>query len=122
MAERDPIDLIRELLNRVDGLTGLHAEHELFTIQAKLAAVAPEGVRHGDPAFLQHCADAGFFTDVAQIRGDAVRDIDQGVRNPETCDDPSFPDLGQGVVVGFQQRVATGKFLSRKDQVEARSR
>jgi len=32
MAERDPIDLIRELLNRVDGLTGLHAENELFTI------------------------------------------------------------------------------------------
>ncbi len=30
MAERDPIDLIREQLNRTDGLIGLHADHELF--------------------------------------------------------------------------------------------
>ncbi len=30
MAERDPIDLMKEELNRVDGLAGLHPDHELF--------------------------------------------------------------------------------------------
>ena len=30
MAERDPIDLIREQLNRVDGMVGLHPDHEIF--------------------------------------------------------------------------------------------
>jgi hypothetical protein len=30
MAEKDPIDLIREQLNRVEELAGLHADHELF--------------------------------------------------------------------------------------------
>ena len=30
MAERDPIDLIKEQLNRVDGLAGLHPDHEVF--------------------------------------------------------------------------------------------
>jgi hypothetical protein len=30
MAERDPIDVIREQLGRVDGLAGLHPEHDLF--------------------------------------------------------------------------------------------
>jgi hypothetical protein len=30
MAERDPIDLIREQLNRVDGMIGLHPDHEIF--------------------------------------------------------------------------------------------
>ena len=30
MAERDAIDLIREQLNRVDGLAGLHPDHEVF--------------------------------------------------------------------------------------------
>jgi hypothetical protein len=30
MAERDPIDLIREQLNRVDGMAGLHPDHEIF--------------------------------------------------------------------------------------------
>lgn len=30
MAERDPIDLIREQLNQVDGMSGLHPEHGLF--------------------------------------------------------------------------------------------
>lgn len=30
MAERDPIDLIKEQLNRIDGLAGLHSEHEIF--------------------------------------------------------------------------------------------
>jgi nucleoside 2-deoxyribosyltransferase len=30
MAERDPIDLIRDQLNRAEALTGLHAEHENF--------------------------------------------------------------------------------------------
>lgn len=30
MAERDPIDVIREQQGRVDGLAGLHPEHELF--------------------------------------------------------------------------------------------
>jgi len=30
MAERDPIDLIKEQLNRVDGMTGLHPDHETF--------------------------------------------------------------------------------------------
>ncbi len=31
MAERDPIDVIREQLNGLDGLTNLHADHETFT-------------------------------------------------------------------------------------------
>ncbi len=31
MAERDPIDVIREQLNKLDGLAGLHSEHELFS-------------------------------------------------------------------------------------------
>lgn len=31
MAERDPIDVIREQVNGVDGLTNLHADHETFT-------------------------------------------------------------------------------------------
>ena len=31
MAERDPIEVIREQLNGVDGLTNLHADHEAFT-------------------------------------------------------------------------------------------
>ena len=30
MPERDPIDLIKEQLNRMDKLTGLHADHEVF--------------------------------------------------------------------------------------------
>jgi len=30
MAERDPIDLIREQLNGIEGLTGLHANHEAY--------------------------------------------------------------------------------------------
>src|SRR4030066_1342374 len=30
MPEKDPIDLTREQLNRVDGLTGLHSDHDLF--------------------------------------------------------------------------------------------
>jgi nucleoside 2-deoxyribosyltransferase len=30
MAERDPIDLIKEQLNRVDEMVGLHADHENF--------------------------------------------------------------------------------------------
>ena len=30
MAERDPIDVIREQVGRVEGLAGLHVEHELF--------------------------------------------------------------------------------------------
>jgi len=30
MAERDPIDLLKEQLNRLDELAGLHAEHEAF--------------------------------------------------------------------------------------------
>ena len=30
MAERDPIEVIREQLNGVDGLTSLHADHETF--------------------------------------------------------------------------------------------
>ncbi len=30
MAERDPIDLIREQLNRIEELTGLHPNHETF--------------------------------------------------------------------------------------------
>lgn len=30
MAERDPIDLIREQLSSVDGLAGLHPDHEMF--------------------------------------------------------------------------------------------
>ena len=30
MAERDPIDLIREQLNRTDGLTNFYADHEAF--------------------------------------------------------------------------------------------
>jgi len=30
MAERDPIELIREQLNGIEGLTGLHANHERF--------------------------------------------------------------------------------------------
>jgi hypothetical protein len=30
MAERDPIDLIREQLNRVDGIVSLHPDHETF--------------------------------------------------------------------------------------------
>jgi len=30
MAERDPIDLIKDQLNRVDEMTGLHADHENF--------------------------------------------------------------------------------------------
>ena len=30
MAERDPIDLIKEQLNRVDEMAGLHADHENF--------------------------------------------------------------------------------------------
>ena len=30
MAERDPVEVIREQLGRVDGLASLHAEHELF--------------------------------------------------------------------------------------------
>ncbi len=30
MAEKDPIDLIKEQLNRIDELTGLHLEHEAF--------------------------------------------------------------------------------------------
>jgi hypothetical protein len=30
MAERDPIDLIREQLNGIEKLTGLHADHEAF--------------------------------------------------------------------------------------------
>ena len=31
MAERDPIDLIKEQINRAEELVGVHAEHELFT-------------------------------------------------------------------------------------------
>jgi hypothetical protein len=31
MAERDPIDVLREQLNGLDGLTNLHADHEAFT-------------------------------------------------------------------------------------------
>ena len=31
MAERDPIDVLREQLNGMDGLTNLHADHETFT-------------------------------------------------------------------------------------------
>jgi hypothetical protein len=31
MAERDPIDVIREQLDGLDGLTNLHADHETFT-------------------------------------------------------------------------------------------
>ena len=30
MAERDPIDLIKEQLHGIDKLTGLHADHEVF--------------------------------------------------------------------------------------------
>ena len=30
MAERDPVEVIREQLGRVDGLAGLHVEHDLF--------------------------------------------------------------------------------------------
>ena len=30
MAERDPIDLIKEQLNRLDGMAGLHPDHETF--------------------------------------------------------------------------------------------
>ena len=30
MAERDPIDVIREQLGRIDGLAGVHPEHDLF--------------------------------------------------------------------------------------------
>jgi len=30
MAERDPIDLLKEQLNRVDGMAGLHADHDIF--------------------------------------------------------------------------------------------
>jgi hypothetical protein len=30
MPERDPIDLIKEQLNRMDKLTGLHADDEVF--------------------------------------------------------------------------------------------
>lgn len=30
MAERDPIELIKEQLNRADGLAGLHPDHEVF--------------------------------------------------------------------------------------------
>ena len=30
MAERDPIDLIKEQLNRVDGMAGLHSDHKVF--------------------------------------------------------------------------------------------
>jgi hypothetical protein len=30
MAERDPVDLIREQFNRVEGMTGLHVDHEGF--------------------------------------------------------------------------------------------
>jgi hypothetical protein len=30
MSERDPIDLIREQLNRVEGMAGLHPDHEAF--------------------------------------------------------------------------------------------
>jgi hypothetical protein len=30
MPERDPIDLIKEQLNRIDKLAGLHADHEVF--------------------------------------------------------------------------------------------
>ena len=30
MPERDPIDLIREHLSRLDGLLGLHSEHDAF--------------------------------------------------------------------------------------------
>jgi len=30
MAERDPIDLIKEQLNRAEGWTGLHSDHEVF--------------------------------------------------------------------------------------------
>jgi len=30
MAERDPIDLIKEELNGIEKLTGLHADHEAF--------------------------------------------------------------------------------------------
>ena len=30
MAERDPVEVIREQLSTAEGLTGLHAEHELF--------------------------------------------------------------------------------------------
>lgn len=30
MAEKDPIDLIKEQLNRIEELTGLHSEHEAF--------------------------------------------------------------------------------------------
>jgi hypothetical protein len=32
MAERDPIDVIREQLNGLDGLTNLHADHETFSL------------------------------------------------------------------------------------------
>jgi hypothetical protein len=30
MAERDPIEVLKEQVNKVDGLTGLHADHEAF--------------------------------------------------------------------------------------------
>jgi hypothetical protein len=30
MAEKDPIDLIREQLNRMEGMAGLHPDHEVF--------------------------------------------------------------------------------------------
>jgi hypothetical protein len=30
MAERDPIELIKEQLNKIDGLAGLHPDHEVF--------------------------------------------------------------------------------------------
>ena len=30
MSERDPIDLIREQLNRLEGMAGLHPDHEVF--------------------------------------------------------------------------------------------
>jgi hypothetical protein len=30
MSERDPIDLVREQLNKVDGMAGLHPDHEVF--------------------------------------------------------------------------------------------
>ena len=44
MAEGDPVEVIREQLGRVDSLSGLHSEHDLFlswhsetkTIQEKI--------------------------------------------------------------------------------------
>jgi len=30
MAEKDPIEVLREQLTRTNGLAGLHAEHDLF--------------------------------------------------------------------------------------------